>query len=138
MTSTVFNAGRLALITSLWALACCSSAQAASPAGSQAISPDLSGTYDCTGQDSQEGPYTAVVTLTVDGNIVGSGEIPWMMGTISSVGMSVALDTGSPVSREYAAPFAFEGDLQTMEFQLISRQDAEARKAELAAEMGRQ
>jgi len=64
MTSTVFNAGRLALITSLWALACCSSAQAASPAGSQTISPDLSGTYDCTGQDSQEGPYTAVVTLT--------------------------------------------------------------------------
>ena len=41
-------------------------------------------------------------------------------------------------SREYAAPFGFEGDLQTMEFQLISRQDAEARKAELAAEMGRQ
>ena len=79
-----------------------------------------------------------VVTLTVDGNIVGSGEIPWMMSTISSVGMSVALDAGSPVSREYAAPFAFEGDLQTMEFQLISRQDAEARKAELAAEMGRQ
>jgi len=81
---------------------------------------------------------TAVVTLTVDGDIVGSGEIPWMMSTISSVGMSVALDAGSPVSREYSAPFAFEGDLQTMEFQLISRQDAEARRAELAAEMGRQ
>ena len=81
---------------------------------------------------------SAFVTLTVDGDIVGSGEIPWMMSTISSVGMSVALDAGSPVSREYAAPFAFEGDLQTMEFQLISRQDAEARKAELAAEMARQ
>ena len=33
-----------------------------------------------------------MVTLTVDGDIVGSGEIPWMMSTISSVGMSVALD----------------------------------------------
>ena len=37
---------------------------------------------------------TAMVTLAVDGNIVGLGEIPWMMGTISSVGMSVALDAG--------------------------------------------
>jgi hypothetical protein len=25
--------------------------------------PDLSGTYDCTGQDHQEGPYTGVVTI---------------------------------------------------------------------------
>lgn len=37
-------------------------AQAASP--SRLVTPDLSGIYDCTGQDSQEGPYTAVVTLT--------------------------------------------------------------------------
>lgn len=64
MTSTVFNAGRLVLISSFWALACCGGVQAASPGATQASSPDLSGTYDCTGLDSQEGPYTAVVTLT--------------------------------------------------------------------------
>lgn len=37
---------------------------AVAAAPSRPVSPDLSGTYDCTGQDSQEGPYTAVVTLT--------------------------------------------------------------------------
>ncbi|MEM6931547.1 MAG: tetratricopeptide repeat protein, partial [Myxococcota bacterium] len=35
---------------------------------------------------------TATVTLSVDGTVVGSGDIAWMMSTISSVGMSVALD----------------------------------------------
>ena len=81
---------------------------------------------------------TASVTLSVDGEVIGRGDIPWMMSTISSVGMSIAMDAGSAVSTEYAAPFAFEGELQTMEFQLLTRQDAEARKAELAAEMSRQ
>ncbi|MCG2576862.1 hypothetical protein LZ012_07630 [Dechloromonas sp. XY25] len=34
--------------------------------------PDFSGTYDCTGQDSHEGPYTGVVTLArVDSQSTG-------------------------------------------------------------------
>jgi hypothetical protein len=28
--------------------------------------PDLSGVYDCTGQDAKEGPYTAVVTMALE------------------------------------------------------------------------
>lgn len=31
----------------------------------QFTGPDLSGTYDCKGQDSHEGPYTGVVTLAL-------------------------------------------------------------------------
>ncbi|MFT6762950.1 MAG: hypothetical protein ACJAXA_001605, partial [Candidatus Aldehydirespiratoraceae bacterium] len=37
-----------------------------------------------------------------------------------------------------AAPFPFEGKLHEVEIQLLSRQDAESRDAEAAAEMSRQ
>ncbi|MBL8445887.1 MAG: hypothetical protein JNJ44_00565 [Zoogloeaceae bacterium] len=33
-------------------------------AGSPPMAPDFSGTYDCTGKDQHEGPYTGTVTLT--------------------------------------------------------------------------
>ncbi len=80
----------------------------------------------------------AAVTLTVDGQPVATGEVPWMMSTISSVGMSVAQDAGSPVSREYDDAFAFAGKLHTMEFQLLTRADVETLEAEMTAEMSRQ
>ncbi len=76
--------------------------------------------------------------LTVDGDPAGMGEIPWIMGTISSVGASVARDQGSPVSREYADDFPYGGRLREVEIQLLSRQDTEGREAEMRAEMARQ
>ena len=60
------------------------------------------------------------------------------MRMMSSVGPSIAYDHGSPVSTRYTAPFPFEGTLHEVEIQILTRQDAEARDAEAAAEMSRQ
>jgi arylsulfatase len=91
------------------------------------------------GVEFRRGPNrTAKATLTVDGTAVGAGEIPWVMGMISSVGASVGYDDGSPVSPAYEAPNPFAGRLETLEIQLLTRQDAEASAAEERTEMSRQ
>ncbi|NNE73968.1 MAG: arylsulfatase [Acidimicrobiales bacterium] len=79
-----------------------------------------------------------IVRLLADGEAVGAGEIPWVMGTISSVGASVARDMGSPVSREYSGDFPYGARLRELEVQLLSRPDAEAMEAEMRAELSRQ
>jgi arylsulfatase len=76
--------------------------------------------------------------ITVDGAAAGQAELPLFMRMMSSVGPSIAFDHGSPVSPRYEAPFPFEGTLHEVEIQILSRQDAEARDAEAAAEMSRQ
>jgi arylsulfatase len=83
----------------------------------------------------------ATATVVVDGEEVGSGEVPFVMRVISSVGSSVGLDHGNPVSTRYAAPFTFEGVLQSLEISLVSAdraQEGEVASAEGRAEMGRQ
>jgi arylsulfatase A-like enzyme len=76
--------------------------------------------------------------LSVDGEPVGSAEIPWIMGTISSVGASVGRDVGSPVSRMYSDENAYGAKLREVEIQLLSRQDAESLETEMRTEMSRQ
>lgn len=78
------------------------------------------------------------MSVAVNGDDAGSIDLPLFMRMMSSVGPSVAYDHGSAVSNRYQAPFAFQGKLQHVEIQLLSRQDAEAQDAEAAAEMGRQ
>jgi len=78
------------------------------------------------------------MSLVVDGAPAGHADLPRFMRMMSSVGPSVAYDHGSPVSNRYAAPFPFEGTLHEVEIQVLTRQDAEARDAEAAAEMSRQ
>ena len=80
----------------------------------------------------------ALARLSIDGVPAGGGEIPWVMGTISSVGASVGRDMGSPVSREYTDDFPYGGSLREVEIQLLSRQDAESLEAEMRSEMSRQ
>ena len=76
--------------------------------------------------------------IVVDGAPAGSAELDLFMRMMSSVGPSVAYDHGSAVSNRYAAPFPFEGTLHEVEMQVLTRQDAEARDAEAAAELSRQ
>jgi len=76
--------------------------------------------------------------LSVDGEPVGTTEIPWIMGTISSVGASVGRDLGSPVSRMYSDENAYGAKLREVEIQLLSRQDAESLETEMRTEMSRQ
>ena len=91
------------------------------------------------GVEFRRGPSrSANAALTVDGEIVATTDVAWTMGTISSVGMSVGFDAGSPVSPEYEAPFAFSGQLRQIDFQLLSRADVESQRAQAQAEMSRQ
>jgi len=78
------------------------------------------------------------MAIEVDGAPAGSADLDLFMRMMSSVGPSVAFDHGSAVSQRYVAPFPFDGTLHEVEIQLLSRQDAEARDAEAAAEMSRQ
>jgi len=43
------------------------------------------------------------------------------MRIISSIGMSIGADQGSPVSKRYRGEFAFEGTLRQVDIQLISQ-----------------
>ncbi|MFW2333550.1 arylsulfatase [Ilumatobacter sp.] len=81
---------------------------------------------------------TGEMSVAVDGSPAGHAVLPRYMRMMSSVGPSLAYDHGSPVSTRYAAPFPFEGTLHEVEIQILTRQDAEARDAEAAAEMSRQ
>ncbi len=58
------------------------------------------------------------VTLLVNGQEVGSGEVVQMPWRQSFYGLDVGSDQGSTVSDAYAAPFRFEGRLHHVDFQL--------------------
>ncbi|HQT99838.1 MAG TPA: arylsulfatase [Acidimicrobiales bacterium] len=72
------------------------------------------------GVSFRRGAQDAVVTLTLDGREVGSLYLPFLMRIISSTGMSIGRDHGSPVSTRYRDEFAFEGDLRRVDIQLIT------------------
>lgn len=67
MNPKLNHSWRLALSGGVLALVGAWSLPAVAATPSRVGPTDLSGTYDCTGQDSQEGPYTAVVTLSRQG-----------------------------------------------------------------------
>jgi arylsulfatase A-like enzyme len=69
------------------------------------------------------------VTITIDGESCGSMHLPRVMTMISSMGPSVGVDHGSPVSERYADGFAFEGKLERVDIQLVSQAEAEAETA---------
>jgi len=79
-----------------------------------------------------------IAQLSIDGVPAGGGEIPWVMGTISSVGASVGRDQGSQVSLEYQGEYPYGATLRQVDVQLLSRPDAEALEAEMRAELSRQ
>jgi arylsulfatase len=66
-----------------------------------------------------------VVTLVINDQECGAMELPFVMRIISSIGMSVGQDHGSPVSKEYEDEFAFEGKLQRVDIQLVSPRHAQ-------------
>jgi Sulfatase len=77
-------------------------------------------------------------TIEINGAEVGSAALPLLMRMMSSVGPSVGYDHGSPVSRRYAAPFAFDGILHEVVIQASPERYADSDAAGYAAEMSRQ
>jgi arylsulfatase len=80
-------------------------------------------------------------TVTINGEANGSAPIPLVMRMMSSVGSSIGADSGSAVSRMYAAPFPFAGRIHRLDVQLAPERKKD-RPGNVAAahtaEMGRQ
>ena len=60
---------------------------------------------------------TGDVTMTVNGTTVAKGTVPALANlTMSTEGMDVGTDLGSPVSMDYyhEAPFAFKGTIENV------------------------
>ena len=58
----------------------------------------------------------AKVTLFVDGEPIGTGELPVTIPLSLGLagGVSVGRDAGAPVTDEYVGPFAFDGTLERL------------------------
>ena len=61
------------------------------------------------------------VSLWLDDQPIGQGRlsrtVPWVMSYVE--GMNVGLDTGTPVSEDYAVPFAFAGVLHSVKVAML-------------------
>jgi len=86
----------------------------------------------------RRGQRDANVVLTIDGREVAEGHLPFMMRIISSIGMTIGKDLGSPVSDLYQSPFAFTGTLHHLDVQLISANDQQDQEASAREGMARQ
>jgi arylsulfatase len=79
----------------------------------------------------REGDGTGKASLSVDGRSVAAGAIPRLLFIISSTGMDVGRSL-SPVTDDYAAPFAYPGRIERIVFQLP---DGSAPRGEVRANM---
>jgi arylsulfatase A-like enzyme len=79
------------------------------------------------------------ITLFVDGEPVGSGELPVTMPITVGLagGVSVGLDAGAPVTTEYAPPFAFTGTIFRAVYD-VSGERVEDHEAEIRMALARQ
>ena len=68
----------------------------------------------------RRGRSDARVTLEIEGRDAGELYLPLLMRIISSIGMSLGRDDGSPVSTLYEGEFPFAGTLRRLDIQLVS------------------
>ncbi|MCY3811942.1 MAG: sulfatase-like hydrolase/transferase, partial [Gammaproteobacteria bacterium] len=62
----------------------------------------------------------AAVRLLVDSDVVADGEIPLLLGMLSSTGMDLGRAI-APVNRDYQPPFAYPGKIRRVTFELAKR-----------------
>jgi arylsulfatase len=86
----------------------------------------------------RRGKNDADVALTIDGREAGSYHLPVLMRMMSTIGMSIGRDQGSPVSRRYEGEFAFEGKLERVDIQLVSQDGTEEKVTAAREGMARQ
>lgn len=96
------------------------------------VGPSVLGVRFRRGRDDAE------ATLTIDGRDVGRGHLPFLMRIISSTGMSIGLDHGSPVSNLYDDEFPFQGTIERVDIQLVSSHAAEEQATAAREGMARQ
>jgi arylsulfatase len=73
------------------------------------------------------------VTLSVDGATLAKGNIPRVVGMLSSTGMDIGRAI-APVNREYDPPFAYPGRIERVVFELPERPSEADKKAEAERE----
>ncbi|BDZ54035.1 arylsulfatase [Agromyces marinus] len=107
------------------------------PTGRHILSMEFAPTGQPSIREGKGAPGT--VTLFVDGEPVGGGDlpvtIPIMLGL--AAGVSVGLDAGAPLTDAYSAPFAFTGTIDRVVFD-VSGEHIVDHEAELRAALARQ
>ncbi|GAA1055070.1 arylsulfatase [Agromyces luteolus] len=107
------------------------------PAGTHILSMEFAPTGEPSIREGKGTPAT--VTLFVDGEPIGSGDlpvtIPIMLGLAS--GVAVGLDAGAPLTDAYTAPFEFTGTIRRVVFD-VSGEHIVDHEAELRAALARQ
>ena len=78
------------------------------------------------------------IELFINNESNGTKDIPLFMRMISSVGASIGLDHGSPVSQLYEGAFPFSGKLNELEIQLVSREPNDLKEIQQRTENARQ
>jgi arylsulfatase len=86
----------------------------------------------------RRGKNDADVALTIDGRKAGSYHLPVLMRMMSTIGMSIGRDQGSPVSKRYEGEFAFVGKLERVDIQLVSQDGTEEKVTAAREGMARQ
>ena len=71
----------------------------------------------------------AAVRLLIDGDVVADGEIPLLLGLLSSTGMDLGRAI-APVNRDYQPPFAYGGTIRRVTFELPVRPTERDRRDE--------
>jgi arylsulfatase len=80
-------------------------------------------------------------SVLINGEACGTVEIPFVLRMISTLGMDIGRDAGAAVSTDYVAPFAFEGSIKRITFDLPDRgpeAERQAERAQIRADMARQ
>jgi arylsulfatase len=107
------------------------------PTGRHALSMEFAPTGPPSPREGKGAPGT--VTLFVDGQPVGSGElpvtVPIMLGLSS--GVSIGADAGAPVIPDYPAPFRFTGTIERVVYD-VSGEHIVDHEAEIRAALARQ
>jgi hypothetical protein len=90
------------------------------------------------GVQFRRGRNDAHVTLTIDGDDVGTMALPFLMRVFSTIAMSIGHDHGSAVSKEYEGDFPFEGHVERIDIQLVSKASVEENETAAREGMARQ
>jgi arylsulfatase len=90
------------------------------------------------GVEFRRGRNDAQATLTIDGAVAGTKALPFLMRVFSTIAMSIGRDHGSAVSKEYEGDFPFEGRVERVDIQLVSKANAEEKETAAREGMARQ
>ena len=80
----------------------------------------------------------ADVTLTLNGDDVGTKNLPLVMRIISTSGMGIGRDFASPVSTYYDGEYPFEGRIERVDIQLVTADQSDEDETAAREGMARQ